>query len=1790
MKRAVLLALTALLLLPYIIGGIYGELGARDAVFEKEDNLRKDALSAAMGRTEGSSLRFFSQKNIKTEDRYIVRFDAAMPQRELERALEGREYMLLSESQERVFAVCLEDAQAFEDAFGAHLVYCCADRVLTAAAVPNDPHAGVPDVYESFELGGAWEAVVPRAEVTVAVLDTGIDRTHEELTGANILDGYDAVAQRAGVQDDADGHGTAVTGLIAAAADNGVGMAGVAYGVTVLPIRVSNDANRIYSSDLIAGIRFAADAGADILNLSFGGYTYSAAEYDAVAYALDKGCILIAAAGNDGQTAQAALPVYPAAYDGVISVGSCAPDGTRSVFSQNNDAVDVLAPGENLLLAAIGETGYRTDSGTSYSAAIVSGVAALALSALDGDVRFEGAELLSLLADGRKRETGIGYGTVSALSAVENANAPMIVGVESGKTYTEKVTVHFNRGTALLDGEEFFDGETVYQNGTHLLVVTDGAYRKTAFFHLSYTPASYEKQETESGVCFVYSGGTASVDGIPYASGTPVTTAGRHVFVLTDSLGETQTEQFYCGGFFPAVDGIEDGGLYDRPVRIRIAGDGTATLDGEPFGKSGYVVTDGAHELVVTDGTQSAVYRFTLQTGVRYFENNLSRSGVIASDEYGWYAVYSEMLTGIRIFDAETGEYHGFVGTETVEGYAFANGLLLIFGEWQLTVLDPALMLTGDPRVASYAVRCDGFAYAGETLYCLADGELFVMSADDGSMETVMETDATEICSDGTSIWLYAEGENRFDRLENGVWTSYVPRFDARSMRKRAHNGWLFCGGYALRVPAEGGEILTAFAFDGYAVGCFEGKLFSTGGVYRLSDGELLGTYSEAVSCVLHSVRGTYVCGMLGGISLYPHGHNLQYGFVPSEGSVHTEPHAGGAYTEHLYLYGNAYPSAMHAFGNRFCAVFAAQRSLLLYNLNIKVTERHLPFAPDGVVLDAENLCVWSGQSGLLWLDGTVLEIGEPIQNAFFVNGTLYVLAGEKLYRLEDGAFVGAGILASDAGGAGDVLVWCYGGMLSVQIGGEVRSVPCGEGRLMTDGTYVVRGNKVYAASDLRLLMQSRFDVLAIGGGVLLTRGGIFDPASGDALSAFDASHCIGAAVGGQMGAVFYGGDRLTMARGNGAVGEEPFVDGVHDGALIDGSATVYFDCAYAYLDGVPFASGETVSDPGAHTLTLVTPCAVVWEYRFTVVPQLEGIAFSNKLYRLSAGESDVLHVLYLPEGTSSIPVTFALAGDCVQLNADGSFTALYEGEAIVTAQTEDGAYHTACRIIVSASLLRFESDAGYRIDRETGMLFGVPEGTDAEELLSQVLTSGEVAVSDRTVKTGTVITLQSADGTELDRLTVVLKGDLDCDGFVTLADLMILEQTLQSGKQFDGALAFAADLNGSQTVTNRDATVLRERLLYASEDDRLLPAHGAHGAIGMFAVSSVCVGDTLEVTLFLRDSETHEGVSGRMFFDPAVFRFEEFESYGMTVDTHVETYYVAYLIEGGAWKAGVPLATLRFTVLAEAENSEMRLCDGVAVDGNGASAIPETACRISPKARVYGDLMLDVHGMNVPFDPAVKEYDVYVPLGTLALDYAVQYPEHCRVTVRNTVFDAGDTLTATFTFHVEGKISMTYTVRAYRTDMPPIYVETTLSSLVVAQKQFSFDPAVTEYAFSVPHEVERLDVQWRAASDFAKVVCSETDLQAGVYNAVTLTVTSPGGDQTIYTLTVYREPAGDEVSQPADESHAESREEQSGTVSAPKPQRRNGWVWLIPVVLLAVGSGVIAVMVVQEKKNRQRM
>lgn len=1791
MKRVLLFALAAALLFPTVVGCGVGEWFAERSLFENEDRMREDALSAATARTEGVSSRFFLQDAAAAEDRYIVRFAEHMSEEEILQALADKPYTLLSASGERVFAVELRDAQAFADGLGDALVYCCPDRVLTAASVPNDPMAGMWEDYEVLELFSAWETATASADVTVAVLDTGIDRSHKDFAGANILDGYDAVSQSVGVSEDADGHGTAVAGLIAAVADNGVGTAGVAHGVTVLPIRVSGDANRIYSSDLIGGIRFAADADADIINLSFGGYTYSAAEYDAVSYAIEKGCILIAAAGNDGETEQAGKPIYPAAYDGVISVGSCGENGTRSLFSQNNDSVDVLAPGEELFLLACGDS-YCRDSGTSYSAAIVSGVAALALSALNADVRLEGDELLSLLADGGRRKTGSGYGAVSALTAVQKVNEPLIVGVESGKTYTEKVTVRFNRGNALLDGEAFYDGETVYQNGTHLLEVIEGTCRKSVFFRISYTPASFEMTESGEGVSFSYTGGTATVDGVPYSEGTLITASGWHLFCLTDSLGETVTKQFYFDGALPAVDGVEDGGVYSHPVRIRIAGNGTAVLDGEPFAHTVFVTQDGTHELTVTNGTAFAVYRFTVQTDAAVYENGAARPCVIADEANGWYAVYNEMLADIRVYSAADGSLCRTVDTEPVQGYTFADGKLYIFGEWQLTVLDPAQMLSeADPVLHVISVRCDGTVYANGLLYCLADGVLHTLSEEDGTLTPVLETDASELYADGNVLWLYSEAENRFDRYADGVLQSFFPSVAASGKRKLFAGGMLFCGGSAVRISAENGTFSTVFSFDGYAVGLTEELLFTANGVYRLSDGVSVGGYDGAVSCVLPTERGTYVCGMAGSVRFYPHGETARYGYAPYTGALYTAPESGAAFSELFRLYGDVSPSALSASGDRFGAVFADERALVLYTEGVLTAQVSLPFSPDGLLLDGGRTCAWNAQNGLLWSDGVLFETGVAIGHVFVAMDTLYILGGGTLYRMEDGMLLDTGIAADGAAGGGTWLAWTEQGVLSVMHGETVLTWRVGAGKLFTDGTYLFCGKKCYRADSLQAAAQFSEEIFAVYDGTVLTGSGLYRIEDQKQIASFDAEGCELAALGGSAGAVFFGGRTLTVSRFDRPVYEEPLLAGLPADGLADGQAVIFFDRGNAFLDGVPFASGDTVSQAGEHVLTLVLPCAAVREYPFVVVPHLEEITFSNVLYRLAAGERDVLHVRYHPEGTSSIPVVYSVYGDCIRLEADGSFVALHEGEAIVNARTEDGRFVAACRILVTASLLRFDETCGYRVDREKGVLTGVPAGTGRKELLSHVISEGNVTVSHAKMKTGTVLTLLSSEGEILDRLTVAVEGDTDGDGYVTLSDLLLLEQALRDGTSFEGAAAVAADLNSSGGVTNRDASLLRDRLLYRSGGEMPLPPQDGQGTAVLLYPSSVCVGDTLEVTVYLQNAAGAEGMSARLFFDGTVLEYLGSKTNGMAVQTHAGDGFVSFLVsDKPSAQSGCAAVTLRFAVCSASASSLLTLCDGVLVGEDGVHGIAETVQSVSAAERVYGELHLDIEGMQVPFDRDIREYDVYVPIETLALQYRVQYPEGCSVTVRNTVFGAGDTLNATFTFRLADSRSVTYTVHAYRTNVIPTPADTTLSSLTFAETDFLFDPNVTAYTLYVPYGISALTPEWVAADGHVTVACSDTSLEAGTYTVITLTVTAKGGGQTVYTLTVYRENAAAEESSEEENSAESSLPAETGAVSEPDPSRKNSLIWLLPVILLLAGSGVIIGMYRNEKNRSERI
>lgn len=234
---------------------------------------------------------------------------------------------------------------------------------------PNDPDYKRQWALPHIQAERAWDEMGTLQPITVAVIDTGVCMRHEDLAGRVLDNGYDFV-DNDDDPEDVFGHGCSVAGIIAANIDNGLGIAGFAPNASILPIRVLGPNGSGSMADVAAGIVYAADNGADIINLSLGSFVGSQVEKDAVDYAVGKGATVIASAGNSG----GALPGYPARYENVVAVGAVDPDGSRSSFS--NKGGDIWAPGRDVHTIYLNNS-YKALNGTSFSAPYVSAMAAV---------------------------------------------------------------------------------------------------------------------------------------------------------------------------------------------------------------------------------------------------------------------------------------------------------------------------------------------------------------------------------------------------------------------------------------------------------------------------------------------------------------------------------------------------------------------------------------------------------------------------------------------------------------------------------------------------------------------------------------------------------------------------------------------------------------------------------------------------------------------------------------------------------------------------------------------------------------------------------------------------------------------------------------------------------------------------------------------------------------------------------------------------------------------------------------------------------------------------------------------------------------------------------------------------------------------------------------------------------------------------------------------------------------------------------------------------------------------
>lgn len=286
------------------------------------------------------------------------------------------------------------------------------DYVRQARLIPNDPLFTDQWDMTRMRLPTAWDYGRGSASVVVAVLDTGIDLTHPDLVGSlwrntgeiadnNIDDdrngyvddvnGYDfagdGVFPLVGAEDpvpnDTVGHGTHVSGTIAAQQGNGIGISGVAPLCKIMAVKVLGGVlGSGYSSDIVDGITYAVNNGAKVINMSLGGTYMSLAEYNGTKYAWDHNVLIFAAAGNAGDQGN---PIeYPAAYPFTVSVGATDSADGITYFSTYNAYVELCAPGYEIMSTVPGGYEQAGWSGTSMATPHATGLAALLVSKFPG--------------------------------------------------------------------------------------------------------------------------------------------------------------------------------------------------------------------------------------------------------------------------------------------------------------------------------------------------------------------------------------------------------------------------------------------------------------------------------------------------------------------------------------------------------------------------------------------------------------------------------------------------------------------------------------------------------------------------------------------------------------------------------------------------------------------------------------------------------------------------------------------------------------------------------------------------------------------------------------------------------------------------------------------------------------------------------------------------------------------------------------------------------------------------------------------------------------------------------------------------------------------------------------------------------------------------------------------------------------------------------------------------------------------------------------------------------------
>ncbi len=344
----------------------------------------------------------------------------------------------------------------------------------------NDPYFSSQWHLPKMAAPDAW-AQSDGKGITVAVCDTGVNVNHVDLLGQTVP-GYNTVSNNTETGD-VHGHGTWVSGVVAAAVNNATGVASVAPGAKVMAMRITNDpAGYAYFSDMVECVDWAAKNGARVANISFGGVPGSASIADAASrFMRDYGGLVVVAAGNDGTD-----KLYPV-YDSIYVAAATTSTDAKASFSNYGAAVDIAAPGQGIYTTDKGG-GYASVSGTSFASPNTAAAAALVMAA---NPTLGPSDVMGVINQTAVPLTtpGLGAGRIDAYRAVQAAavatpidGTPPVASLtnpRTGVTVKDSLSVEVNAtdNVRVKQVELLVDGKSVGLTETLPVSGTTGTYR-----------------------------------------------------------------------------------------------------------------------------------------------------------------------------------------------------------------------------------------------------------------------------------------------------------------------------------------------------------------------------------------------------------------------------------------------------------------------------------------------------------------------------------------------------------------------------------------------------------------------------------------------------------------------------------------------------------------------------------------------------------------------------------------------------------------------------------------------------------------------------------------------------------------------------------------------------------------------------------------------------------------------------------------------------------------------------------------------------------------------------------------------------------------------------------------------------------------------------------------------------------------------------------------------------------------------------------------------------------------